>query len=49
MAALQQNPGRKNESFQHFRVEIMKIRKPPPSPWCGLQVREQEEGDVNVH
>jgi len=37
MAALQQGPGWKKEVFQHFRVEIMKIRKPPPSLWCGLQ------------
>lgn len=27
MAALQQNPGWKKEAFQHFRVEIMKIKK----------------------
>ena len=38
-AALQQSPGWKKEAFQHFRVEIMKIGKPPPSPWCGLQAR----------
>lgn len=37
MPALQQSPGWKKEAFQHFRVEIMKIRKPPPSLWCGLQ------------
>lgn len=39
MPALQQSPRWKKEAFQHFRVEIVKIRKPPPSPWCGLQAQ----------
>lgn len=36
MAALAKARMEKKEAFQQFSVEIMKIGRPPPSPWCGL-------------
>lgn len=55
MAALEKARMEKKEAFQQFSVEIMKIGRPPPSPWCGLQhglggeMLEKEEGSVDVH